>query len=1142
MGVKEGLPEGTVNCLLQDRHGYVWIGTQNGLVRFDGYQTKIYGLTTGDGNLSNIITIYEDRKGTLWIGTYYEGLFYYDRATDNFVRCKLNASNKQQDSYAVRTILEDNNGSLWLVVRNLQQQTAGLAFYNTQTKKTTHYNKNEQGGRRLNAGSFYDLFKDSKGAIWAGSDNGLYNYDAATGSFTGHFNTADSSRQKAVAKIAEDSLHPGILWVSAWSIKPLKDEGLWRYDTRQRGLQVIKHEAGNPNSLLTDEIWDIKNYKKGYLWIATDTGLSVYNTSTNSFENFIPADARKNSADNYITAMEKDGKGNLWCKTGRGVLFFNSDTKTFTRYTTGGVNAVNLQSNTIRTMMLAKDGMLWIGAEQIGLQWINTERSRFALYKYNPGKPHHFSGNSANKFAASADGSLWISSANGLYQWSAGADSFKLVVLNKQAGGSLFTSTVVVDKEGLVWCSQYNNTGAPNGIYSYNPLTKKVTGYQHDEKDTSSLPGNNVQQMLVDHTGLLWVGTFGNGVCTFDKTAGRFTRYRYINNTGFNSAVEAPNGALDDDQVQSICEDPQGNIWIGTNNGNLNKFNRQTNTFTSWPRNIPGFSTIMNIYADSKQNIWAGSYMSGLFRFDSGTQRYKRFTEADGLLYNGSWGINEDKAGNLWVVSPRGLSVLNPKNNQVRNISMENGLPGEPISFNIFRTGDGRFITGTKEGFMVWNPDDFSPGNTMLPIVHIESISFDKDGAGEATDSSIVTFDKTNLKLRHNENRLTFHYTGIQFQSPKLVRYMYMLEGYDDDWVDGGTQRQVTYTNLSPGTYTFHVKAVNSLGAWSEKADSITVTVAPPWWQTWWAWVLYVTAFVVGVSAIIAYRSVKLKRENKVLEEKVNERTRQLNESLAELKATQGQLVQSEKMASLGELTAGIAHEIQNPLNFVNNFSELNTELVSELKEELDKGNAGDAQAIADDIALNSQKILQHGKRADAIIKGMLQHSRKSTGQKEPANINDLADEYLRLSYHGLRAKNPSFNASMKTSFDKTVGPVNLVPQDISRVLLNLFNNAFYAASEKQKSAPPGYQPTVTVTTKRLASAVEVTVSDNGNGVPQSIVNKIFQPFFTTKPTGQGTGLGLSLSYDIITKEHQGKLELQTTEGEGASFIITLPA
>lgn len=281
-----------------------------------------------------------------------------------------------------------------------------------------------------------------------------------------------------------------------------------------------------------------------------------------------------------------------------------------------------------------------------------------------------------------------------------------------------------------------------------------------------------------------------------------------------------------------------------------------------------------------------------------------------------------------------------------------------------------------------------------------------------------------------------------------------------------------------------------------------------------------------------------------IVEERTAEITKQKNElmhAFTELKNTQSQLIQSEKMASLGELTAGIAHEIQNPLNFVNNFSEVSNELIDEMNEELDKGDIEEAKAIAADIKQNLEKITHHGQRADGIVKGMLQHSRSGTGKKEPTDINKLTDEYFRLAYHGLRAKDKNFNATLETNYDEKLGKIDVIPQDIGRVILNLFTNAFYAVGEKKsKSESEDYKPTVSVSTEKTKDKVIITVRDNGNGIPKKALDKIFQPFFTTKPTGEGTGLGLSMSYDIITA-HKGDLTVDTEKGKFTEFKISVP-
>ena len=407
------------------------------------------------------------------------------------------------------------------------------------------------------------------------------------------------------------------------------------------------------------------------------------------------------------------------------------------------------------------------------------------------------------------------------------------------------------------------------------------------------------------------------------------------------------------------------------------------------------------------------------------------------------------------------------------------------------------------------------------------------------------------LSLPHDQNYLRFHFGNYLPQYAGDYQYQYILDGVDEKW-SPVTDLPVSenYNNISPGHYTFRASIKKGNGNWSTPSE-FHFRIRPPWWFSWWAELIYFIIFIGLLRLWVRYRSLRLLHENAWLEQKVAERTEALSQSLENLRQTQGQLIQAEKMASLGELTAGIAHEIQNPLNFVNNFSEVNTELLEDVNKSLEAGDTAEAKDILKDIEMNMGKITFHGKRADAIVKGMLLHSRASSGQKILTDVNMLADEYLRLSYHGLRARDKSFNAQFVMDFDEKTGELMLVQQDIGRVLLNLFNNAFYSVTEKKKqiekantsgdTAKESYEPTVSVSTRRKKDAVEIRIRDNGLGISKKVIGKIYQPFFTTKPAGQGTGLGLSLSYDIITKEHNGKIDVTTMENEYTEFIIELP-
>ncbi|HJS54615.1 MAG TPA: ATP-binding protein, partial [Chitinophagaceae bacterium] len=524
----------------------------------------------------------------------------------------------------------------------------------------------------------------------------------------------------------------------------------------------------------------------------------------------------------------------------------------------------------------------------------------------------------------------------------------------------------------------------------------------------------------------------------------------------------------------------------------------------------------------------------------------------------------EDANKNIWGITSIGIFRYNPKNNELAIFGDKFGVfdVGTMSYAGTGITSKGELLFSNPHGYYKCFPNDvFNPLPPKILItdyrINGHSILPGKEGLLKG-----ATEDANQITLKHHQNEISLDFAAIYFADPEKNTHQYILEGYESEWRDVREENEAHYFRVPPGRYVFRIRATSSYGVSAEK--SIEIIVLPPWWQTWWAYTLYALLFMMSLWGFIKWRTRALKKEKIILEEKVTLRTKELKEekeivesTLNELKSAQAQLVQSEKMASLGELTAGIAHEIQNPLNFVNNFSEVNDELISELVDEVDKGNTDEVKAIANDIKQNLEKINHHGKRADAIVKGMLQHSRTSSGQREPTDINALTDEYLRLSYHGLRARDKSFQAKFESDFDNSIGKINIVSQDIGRVILNLINNAFYAVDEKKKQMPPSpkgeegassskYEPVVTVTTKKLGpplgdrGKIEIRVTDNGNGIPQKVLDKIFQPFFTTKPTGQGTGLGLSLSYDIV-KAHGGELKVETKEGEGSEFVVQLP-
>jgi signal transduction histidine kinase len=557
------------------------------------------------------------------------------------------------------------------------------------------------------------------------------------------------------------------------------------------------------------------------------------------------------------------------------------------------------------------------------------------------------------------------------------------------------------------------------------------------------------------------------------------------------------------------------------------------------------------LYEGEDGIVWIGTWQGGLARYDVENKKIKTYTRDDGLPSMSVQAILPHKKTNsLWLSTFEGLSRFDIGTGKFNNYSLSDGIQGLLFADGgALITRDGHYVFGGNNGITAFKPEEIGT-NSIPPRVLLTDLKlFNKSVLpGEGSVLKKPIFETDEITFRHDQNNISFDFVAIHFSNPLKNKYAYKLENYDNDWLDVGSLHTAFYPNLSPGEYVFRVKASNDQGVWNEKGVTVKITVLPPWWRTIWAYIGY--ALLLGIIAFfldryLRHRIVEKEREksrNRELEQarEIQVAYANLEQAHEALKATQKQLIQSEKMASLGELTAGIAHEIQNPLNFVNNFSEVNQELSDELIEAAEKGNLDEVKQIASDIRLNDEKIRSHGKRADSIVKSMLLHSRANTGQKEPVDINALVDEYVRLSYHGLRARDKNFNVELDTKYDPTVGTITAIPQEIGRVILNLVNNAFYAVTEKKRSVANGFEPKVSITTSPGKNGVDITVADNGTGIPDTIREKIMQPFFTTKPTGQGTGLGLSLSYDII-KAHGGDIVINSRDGEGTTFVVRLP-
>ena len=1084
IGFEEGLSNENVLAILQDRKGYIWFGTHDGLNKYDGYSFTKYQFDPFDSNsLSQnlIYTIWEDKYGFIWVGTY-EGMCRFDRSTEKFTRFKPDPNAKFSDPN-ITSIGEDRDGMMWV-----GSFTGGLCRFDRQ--------KGIFLPDRFDIMGVTCISKDGAGTLWVGNSTGLHRINL---------------NGKKVGELAG---------VSFTSYLP---------------------DPTHPDSLSGNNVRCIFEDHEDIMWLATDNGLNSFDKKTGLFKRYQrdPKNIHSISSNNLAqwlgNLIKEDHDGNLWIATDNGLNKLNSDRTSFKSYFHNPNDAHSLSTNNVVSLYIDKADILYVGCWGGKLDKANLKPKSFGLIRRDPNNVNSLSNNAVTSIIEDSSGIIWIATyGGGLNRWDRKINQFTHFRHDLTKPKTLRSDTIQAlfeDRHGHLWiCNE-------DVLSQLNKRTGQFTHYYTNVKNYAGEYVRFIFSITEDREGFFWLGT-GNGLKRFEEKTGEFEHY-YYNPTDTNGISDY--GAI------TVFADSRDNIWVGYGSRATDRFNKRTRRFIHYKHDSHDSTSISSnivksFFEDSTGNLWLGTESGGVCYFDYQKEKFTTFTNKHGLPANNVYSGLTDNKGQIWFGTSNGLSRFDPGTKIFTNYDYKDGLQS-----NVFvavdvtnmsggaccKGNDGTLYFGGNNGFNFFDPQQLKPDSQIAPVVITQFKLFDKLIKGANESKEIV--------LKYNQNYFSFEFSSLSYYNPSKNQYRYKLEGVDKDWIHSGSRHYVSYTNIDPGTYTFKVKGTNNDGVWNEEGTSIIIIINPPWWRTWWAYTIYGLLLAVAIFAIYRMQRQRIiRRERQKTQMKELAQAKEIEKAYHELRSTQAQLIQSEKMASLGELTAGIAHEIQNPLNFVNNFSEVSNELVDEMKTELAKDNKDDAIAIADDIKQNLEKILLHGKRADGIVKGMLQHSRSSSGVKEPTDINALADEYLRLAYHGLRAKDKNFNTTMQTDFDESIERINIIPQDIGRVILNLITNAFYAVTEKMKHLNEPYEPIVSVSTKKIANKIEIKVKDNGNGIPKKVLDKIFQPFFTTKPTGQGTGLGLSLSYDII-KAHGGEIKVETKEGDGAEFIIQLP-
>jgi signal transduction histidine kinase/ligand-binding sensor domain-containing protein len=1134
--VVDGLPENSGTSLLQTRDGYLWIGTQGGLARTDGYDLISFIPDLDDSTSisdASIFSLFQDRVGSFWVGTS-NGLNLFDPWSLTFKRYIHDPSNSV--SAFVSTIKDDSKGNIW-TIRVMPDNTLELWRINISLNEQERFVHDAVKNNSISAPSVYlsrdsetPLYVDLADNVWLGTlGGGLNRFDSATGGFI-HYRH-DPANPLSIATnnvyaLYESKNEPGIIWVT--TLNPQTGNGnLQRLDVKTGNFQTVS-ELGRSNYLSFSFFDD----NKGNLWIGDNLALHKYNIEDKNVQTYRVPSEIANGLPAVFWDISPDYNGLLWLRTeySSQMMTFDPNQGIFRK-----VNMATDRPEGVVTFDMISDhaGLIWFGSWGSGVYSLDPAQSLFQHVQLRDTQSERY--NRVLSFYEDKVGKVWIGThLDGLTMYDTKTGIWQAV--NIPGLRRITITTVRGAGDGRAWVASRDVSGLSRidlvDLESYRLIPLPV---DFSAKVTNI--AGIVREIYTDSDGTTWIAIDGGGIVRL-KTDGSSDRFIYDEGN--------PDRYPDtDNRPFSFYEDASG-MWVSTNLYML-KYDKSSDAFKIVSGN---WSSITRIIPAKGSSFWAGSYLNGLIKYDVPTSTQRFFGDEQGLAHTSIFDMARDNSGNVWLSTGRGLSYFPEDSVRFTNFGPSSGIrPGARGSIMMLR--DGTMITSGADGFYMFNPSSIRPNPVPPKIVLAGLRVFNKNLWPGEPDIELPRYSGDVLLFRHNQNMVSIDFTGLFFSNSDEIYYSHKLQGFDDSWSIPSNYRSTTFTNLAPGTYQLMVRASNPDKVWSEETMVVSFQILKPWWQTWWAYGFYIVILGVAVFFVDRYQRKRLiKQEEERNRERELEHAREIEKAYnnleiahQNLKSAQKQLIEQEKLASLGQLTAGIAHEIKNPLNFVNNFSAVSIEMVDEVVVDLEKymEDSPDRDFIKETlnfIKANLTKINEHGTRADGIVKSMLMHSRGGSGKMEPTNLNDLIKEYVNLAFHGMRAGKNAISVDLDLKLDESIGDIPMIAEDFSRVILNLTNNAFDAMRDKLAKNGEGYKPALKVTTHKEDKLFVIEVADNGPGIPDNIRDKILQPFFTTKKGTEGTGLGLSITHDIV-KAHGGFIEIDSTDA-GATFRVVI--
>ncbi|MCU0285991.1 MAG: ATP-binding protein [Acidobacteria bacterium] len=1040
ISLEQGLSQSIIECIIQDSQGFMWFGTEDGLNKYDGYNfTVIRQIPNNLNSLSHnyILSIYEDKMGITWIGTFHGGLNKFDAKTGKYTHyLRKQGEPNSLSNNVVRSICEDRKGMLWIATDD------GLNCFNKKTDEFIVYRHDDNSNGSISNNNVLIAFEDNSGMIWAGTNGGgLNRFNRENGSFKTFKNDPKdpfSLPNNIINTIYED--RSGELWIGT------EGGGLAKFDKKNGSFISYKNEINNPSSLSNNIVRAIYEDKNEILWIGTyGGGLNRFDRKTGSFYSYQNDPINSSSiSNNSIFSIYEDRSGVFWVGTyGGGINKFDGKKKKFMHYYVRPNTTNSLSDSIVWSFFEDKEGFLWVGTQQ-GLDRFDRKNNHYTHYRANANHPDSLSHDIVRQVYEDHSGIFWL-----------GTNGGGVNVFDKQKG------------------------------------TFKV--YRNDPANPRSLSHNEIRCIYEDRNGIIWIGTNGGGLNKFNRVTNDFTRYCYAENKP---------GSLSNNFVRCFYEDHYGNFWIGTQGGGLNKFDRQKEIFTHYKYNPHDKKSLSNDFVfclieDHSGVLWIGTWGGGINRFNTETGSFSLLGTNEGLPSNSIYGILEDNEGNLWISSTRGLTKYNPKDHSIKNYTERDGLQSDEFNGGAYyKNTNGEMFFGGINGFNAFYPSEIKDKDYKAPIVITAFKKLNKD---VQLDKPISELNE--LILSPKDYFFSFEFAALDYAAPQKNRYAYKMEGLDNDWIaTDAAKRFASYTTLSPGKYRFRVKGSNNDGVWNEEGVAITIIITPPLYKTWWFQAL------VGILLILLLLYIHEVRTDRIRQELEKIRL----EKELQLKA---------------DFTAMLVHDLRSPLTTVMGYSDM-------LINQADKM---DVPKVGNVITRASRKMLN-------LINDMLDFAKfeagKMTLNKKYVSIAPIILDIAEIMPPLLNQKKINLLCEIEPGLKKKQLPVD--PEKIGQVLSNLLSNAEKFTPQNGMITIHAFEVPGIGTGQGF---LEVTVTDNGPGVPPELQKYLFDKYaqLSEDQKLKGTGLGLAVSR-LIVEAHGGTIgyrQINTTKG--SVFYFRLP-